>query len=81
MSNGKRRRTVAIARPSRCLIQQERYEEAEPLLVQTLPTLCDIVGVDHYLAPRTLQNPIEQYQAEGRSDRATEYRSMLPECG
>jgi len=59
--------------------RQQRHEQVEPLLVDALPTLQDILGPDHYVPRRVLQTIVELYDSWGKPDRAAFCRSMIPE--
>jgi serine/threonine-protein kinase len=60
-----------------CLAAQRRFDEAEPLLLESYPVLKQDAGNGRKYAPAALQRIVDLYTAWGRPDRAAEYRSML----
>jgi hypothetical protein len=72
---------VAESVLGRCLISLKRYDEAEPLLVESYPIIKSNFGDRDRLTQRALSRIIDLYEAWGKPDKAAEYRAMLPKPG
>ncbi|MCG3132022.1 MAG: Serine/threonine-protein kinase PknD [Phycisphaerae bacterium] len=59
------------------LIQLERYDEAEPILLDAFGRLERTVGADHQLAQMTLDGLIGLYERTDRPDQAATWREKL----
>ena len=57
-----------------------RYDEAEPILVESSTRLIDILGIEHRRSKRSLNALISLYEAWGKPERAAEYRALLEEA-
>ena len=55
----------------------KRYEEAEPLLVESFATVLDNKGPSDAYTIDALQRIIKLYETWGRADKAAEYRVQL----
>ncbi len=66
---------VADARSvlGQCLAAGGRFEEAEPLLIESYPTIRDAKGADSRYARDAAARIVELYRAWGRPDEASEY--------
>jgi tetratricopeptide (TPR) repeat protein len=60
-----------------CLAGQGRFEEAEPLLLDSFTALRDERGLDHASTQLTITRLVSLYVEWGRSDDAESYRRML----
>ncbi len=69
---------VADARSvlGQCLTFQGRFEEAEPLLTASYPTIRDEKGADSRYTHDAADRIVELYQAWGRPEKASEYVSL-----
>jgi len=61
----------------RCLVDLERYQEAESLILQSYPIIKDALIPGHPRIRDTVQYTIELYDKWGKTDRASEYSSLL----
>jgi serine/threonine protein kinase/tetratricopeptide (TPR) repeat protein len=61
------------------LTKRDRYDEAETLLLGAHPVLGDTLGADSPRTRRILGSLVELYEAWGKTDKAAEYRAMLPD--
>jgi serine/threonine-protein kinase len=61
-----------------CQAALQRYEEAEPLLVESYATLKARRGDQDRRTRRTLQYLIDLYEAWGNPEKAAQYRAHLP---
>ncbi|MGD8377023.1 MAG: serine/threonine-protein kinase [Acidobacteriota bacterium] len=62
-----------------CLLELQRYDEAEPLLLASYEGLRVSMGPDHRRTRGSLERLVELYEATGREDRAATYRALLPD--
>ena len=62
-----------------CYIHQKRYQEAEPLLMETYPHLKEVLGSDSGYTLSALRKIILLYDTWGKPEKAAEYRAMLPD--
>ena len=60
-----------------CLTMLGRYEEAEPLLINSFPIIRDAVGERNVRTLDALRRIIRLYRDWGKPDRAAEYESLL----
>ncbi|MHC4966969.1 MAG: hypothetical protein ACYTGE_18960, partial [Planctomycetota bacterium] len=67
---------VVRAHHGMCLVELERYEEAEPLLVEAYPRLLLDPALD---TKDTIRYLVKLYDAWGMPDEAAEWRAKLPE--
>ncbi len=58
-----------------CLAAQRRFDEAEPLLVQSYPVLKEDTGDGAKYAPAARQRIVDLYTAWGKPERAAEYQT------
>lgn len=62
----------------RCLAAQERFEEAEPLLLASYESLRTQLGATSQPAVDALRRIIDLYEAWNKPDEAAQYRAKLP---
>lgn len=62
-----------------CLTAQQRYAEAEPLLLESYPVLKAKLGEQHARTVDALRRLVALYEAWGQPDKASDYRAMLIE--
>ncbi len=60
-----------------CLTVLERYEEAEPLLLNSFPVIKSGLGENHVRTQKALQRIVDLYEAWGKSAKAVEYRARM----
>ncbi|MDP9253750.1 MAG: tetratricopeptide repeat protein [Verrucomicrobiota bacterium] len=72
---------VALANSAlgECLTIEKRYNEAEPLLLESYESLKSSQGAINPRTQLALQRLVILYENWGRSDAATEYRNKLSE--
>jgi hypothetical protein len=71
-------RTGAFLRNyGRCLLAQQRYEEAETTLLESHEFLARTLGPNHEATIDVVEMLGELYVAWGRPDKAAEYESLL----
>jgi tetratricopeptide (TPR) repeat protein len=61
----------------RCYYDLGRFEEAEPLMIESSRKLGDALGINHYRTRDTLESLAALYEAWGKLDKAAEYRAKL----
>ena len=60
-----------------CLTDLRRYDEAEPLLLKSYKTIFDYKGNSTKLAQQALRRLVKLYEAEGKPEKAAQYRELL----
>jgi serine/threonine protein kinase/Tfp pilus assembly protein PilF len=60
-----------------CLQEIKRFPEAESLLLEAFPIIRDSFGLTHARTKSAIRRLISLYEAWGKSDRASEYKSLL----
>jgi hypothetical protein len=71
------RTTYAKALLGTCLVRLERYDEAEPLLLDRYATVRQSYAADHQYTQSALRDLIALYERWGRTDEADRYRVQL----
>jgi len=64
-------------RHGKCLTQMGKYEQAEPLLIDTLSKLRASLGEDHARVRGVITDIIALYDSWGKPGQAAEYRALL----
>ncbi len=62
-----------------CLSSRDRFQEAEPLLVEGYPVIVDQLGPREPMAHDTLALIVEHYEKRGMPEKAAEYRALRTE--
>ena len=62
-----------------CLTAQGRYEEAESLLLHAHNAIKSKLGAKHRSTLQAVRWLTQLYEAWGKSEKAAEYRALLPE--
>ena len=60
-----------------CLTDLRRYDEADPLLTKSYKTIFDYKGNSTKLAQQALRRLVKLYEAEGKQEKAAQYRELL----
>lgn len=60
------------------LTKAARYDEAEALLLKSHSVLRETLGEEHDRTIKTIERLVDLYQAVGKTDKAAEYRALLP---
>ena len=60
-----------------CLTKQGRYDEAEPFLLNSYPTIASAPGVPPARVRQALERIVALYEAWGKPEKASEWRVEL----
>ncbi len=66
---------------ARLLAQQQRFDEAESLMLEAYAVLVDQLGPSHRRSRGALEKIIDLYDSWGRADEAAKYRRLLASQG
>jgi len=61
-----------------CMIQAERFDEAESHLLEHFPAIERQLGADHHATLRARKRIVELYERWGKPEKADEYRAKNP---
>ncbi|HMB91722.1 MAG TPA: tetratricopeptide repeat protein, partial [Rhodothermales bacterium] len=64
-------------RLGRCLTDQHRYAEAEPLMIDAFEVFKTVYGIDNAETQRSLEQVITLYEAWGHPEKAIPYQNQL----
>jgi hypothetical protein len=60
-----------------CLVSQRRFDEAEPLLVESYRILLAVRGATAKQTRLALEHVVDLYKESGKAEKATQFRALI----